>query len=71
MKLDQWIEYPTMSIAIQKIDNGFRCFKYVDGNVVRGTSAEFEDIAGLSEFLNSLPNADKADINSVIEQLKF
>ena len=42
MKFDQWIEYPTMSIAIQKIENGFRCFKYVDGNVVRGATTDLK-----------------------------
>ncbi|MCH2235617.1 MAG: hypothetical protein MK078_15355 [Crocinitomicaceae bacterium] len=71
MKFDKWIEYPTMSIAVQKIENGFRCFKYVDGNIVRGASADFEHTEKLSEFLLSLPNADKVDVRSIIAQLKF
>lgn len=65
MKYTAWIDFPTMSIAVQKTDNGFRCVKYVNGSIIRGAEKIVSDIDELKAFLITLPGSKSADIDSL------
>ena len=70
MKFTAWIDYPSMSIAIQETTDGFRCSKYVDRKVIRSAHQSFETIDELEGFLMELPYPPMAEIRDLIQTLK-
>lgn len=71
MKFTAWIDYPTMSIAIQVNDEGFHCKKFVDHRIVRDASKTCFSIEELKAFLLTLPEPPKEEISNLMDQLKL
>ncbi|MEZ4924320.1 MAG: hypothetical protein R2780_14195 [Crocinitomicaceae bacterium] len=69
MKFSYWIDYPSMSIAIQVDNNTFRCVKFVEKKVVRGAERIFDSVSDLEAFLSSLPYPPQEQISEVLEDL--
>jgi len=69
MKYAAWIDYPSMSIAVQKVDSGYRCLKYVNNSIIRNTDKTFDTKDELENFLLELPSPPKEEIKTLISNL--
>jgi hypothetical protein len=70
MKFTTWIDYPSMSIAIQEKDGTYRCVKYVNKTIVRNATKLCDNLIVLEIFLKGLPNPPLDEINSLIKSMK-
>jgi len=42
-----WIDYPTMTVAIERITEGFKCTKFVDGVMIKGAKKNHIGVKGI------------------------
>ena len=69
MKFLAWIDFPSMSIGISKLNDGFKCVKFVEGSIVRGASKEVSGLIELRAFLMTLPGAESKKIEQALIEL--
>ncbi|MEX1003579.1 MAG: hypothetical protein WDZ35_15780 [Crocinitomicaceae bacterium] len=69
MKFDAWLNYPSITIAVERVDEGYRCVKFVEESIVRGGAVFCEDERELKHFLLSIPNPPKKEISELIASL--
>lgn len=69
MRYESWLNYPEMSIAIQKVDKEYRCTEYdTYGNSLRNTKT-CSGTLELKFYLLSLPSPPKKQILGLITTL--
>jgi hypothetical protein len=71
MKYTAWVDYPTMTIAIERLNPGFKCTKFVDGVIVRGATKTILDSKELLAFLKTLPGGTNIDYKKELADLKL
>lgn len=71
MKYIAWIDYPTMTIAIERINDEFKCTKFVNGTMVKGATKSILEYNELLAFLKTLPGSEKIDFNIELIQLEL
>ncbi|MBN4077680.1 hypothetical protein JYT25_00870 [bacterium AH-315-C20] len=69
MKYTGWIDYAAMSIAVQEMENGYRCLKYVGSSRIRNADVFFENLDEMKSFLLEIPNAPEDQIEYLLERL--
>ena len=71
MKYIAWIDFPTMTIAIERVNNEFKCTKFVDGNMIKGATKTILESSELLAFLKTLPGSEKIDFNTELIHLEL
>ena len=69
MKFSAWVDYPSMSIAIQIVDGKFKCVKYVGNRKVHSAEKICSSLDELKDFLESLPYPPKQEIEEILDSL--
>lgn len=69
MKFLAWIDFPSMSIGVSKMNEGFKCVKFVEGSIVRGASKEVSNLIELKAFLMTLPGSNSKKIDQALIEI--
>ncbi len=69
MKFLAWIDLPSMSIGVSKLNGGYKCIKFVEGSIVRGASKEVSNRIELRAFLMTLPGAESEKVEQALIEI--
>ena len=69
MKYQSWLNYPDMSIAVQKTHSEYRCIEYEPSGKKRQNYKSCSSILELKFYLLSLPSPPKKQVLELINAL--
>lgn len=69
MRYEAWLQYPTMTVAVQLVNGQYNCIEFGAEQALRKSLKICDSILELKFFLLSLPNSPKKEIVALVNKL--